>query len=101
MKKNDKKYVLKGLDLKEGTPDSDSPELSEKFFENAKSFKEGFPEAYNDWKKSRGRPKVASPKKIKSFKLSQDVIEAIVTSGKGYNARVENVLRNAINAGQI
>lgn len=101
MKKNDKKYILKGLDLKEGIPDSDSPELSEKFFENAKPFKEGFPEAYKDWKKTRGRPKVASPKKIKSFKLSQDVIEAIVTSGKGYNARVEAVLRNAIISGQI
>ena len=101
MKKNNKKYVLTGLDHEEGIPDSDSPELTEEFFKDAKSFKEGFPKDYKDWKKTRGRPKVAAPKKIKSFKLSQDVIEAIISSGKGYNARVDAVLRNAIVHGQI
>jgi len=46
-------------------------------------------------KRRAGRPKIAKPKKLKSFKLAQDVIEAIVSSGKGYNARVEAVLRKA------
>ena len=101
MKKTDKKYILKGLELKEGVPDKDAPELGEDFFKNAKPFKEEFPEFHASWKKSRGRPKVAAPKKIKSFKLSPDLIDAIVSSGKGYNGRVETALRNAVNQGQI
>ena len=52
-------------------------------------------------KRKRGRPKVEAPKKVKSFKLSQDVIEAIMASGKGYNTRVEAVLRAALAEGRL
>lgn len=100
-KKNKEKYILTGLALEEGKADNDSPELNVEFFKDSKSFKDGFPDDYKKWKKSRGRPKVEAPKKIKSFKLSQDVIEAIVSSGKGYNARVDKVLRDAIDSGRI
>jgi uncharacterized protein (DUF4415 family) len=96
-----KEYILTGLNSEEGTPDEESPELDESFFVNAKPFKEGFPEAYQEWQKSRGRPKVAAPKKLKSFKLSQDVIEAVIASGKGYNAKVDSVLRAAFLQGQV
>lgn len=58
--------------------------------------------AYSIARKAKaGRPKVAKPKKVQSFKLSQDLIEAIVTSGKGYNTRVEAALRAAVEQGQI
>ena len=64
------------------------PELTEEF------------NVYNNGKLvSRGRPRVAKPKKLKSFKLAQDVIDAIVASGKAYNARVEAVLRTAFVGG--
>ena len=64
------------------------PELSEDWFKSA--------DLYEGTKLvRRGRPKVAKPKKLKSFKLAQEVIEAILASGKGYNARVEAVLRQA------
>lgn len=43
----------------------------------------------------RGRPRVLSPKKMQSFKLSQDVIAAVKASGKGFNARVEKILKEA------
>lgn len=64
--------------------------------------KDSFPElaAYSA-KRKAGRPKVDAPKKSKSFKLSQDLIEAIVASGKGYNARVEAMLREGLAQGKI
>ena len=58
--------------------------------------------AYSVARKAKaGRPKVAKPKKVQSFKLSQDLIEAIVNSGKGYNTRVEAALRAAVENGKI
>ncbi|MEK7660606.1 MAG: BrnA antitoxin family protein [Pseudomonadota bacterium] len=64
--------------------------------------KDVFPElAEYSRQRKAGRPPVEAPKKSKTFKLSQDVIEAIVQSGKGYNARVEKVLRESLAAGKI
>ena len=52
-------------------------------------------------KRLRGRPKSPAPKRVKSFKLSPDVIDAVVASGPGYNARVEQALRRALEEGHI
>jgi uncharacterized protein (DUF4415 family) len=52
-------------------------------------------------KRKAGRPKSAAPKRLQSFKLSPDVIEGIKSSGKGYNVRVEAVLRQALEDGRI
>ena len=41
----------------------------------------------------RGRPKSESPKVRVGFRLSADLVEKIWASGKGYNVRVEKVLR--------
>ncbi len=50
---------------------------------------------------ARGRPKAPSPKEMMSFRLPADVIESIKSSGKGYNQRVEAVLRDALTHGRI
>lgn len=73
--------------------EDDVPELTDEFFANARPLRETFPElaAYSE-KRKAGRPKIAAPKRSKSFKLSPSLIEAIVSSGKGYNARVESAL---------
>jgi uncharacterized protein (DUF4415 family) len=52
-------------------------------------------------KRLRGRPKTPAPKRVKSFKLSPDVIDGVVQSGPGYNARVDAVLRQALLEGKI
>ncbi len=57
--------------------------------------------AAHSQKRKVGRPKVAAPKRTKSFKLSPDLIDAIVALGKGYNKRVEAVLRESIAEGRI
>jgi uncharacterized protein (DUF4415 family) len=48
-----------------------------------------------------GRPPVEHPKVQIGFRLSQDVVDRIRASGPGYNAKVEKVLRKALDAGRF
>jgi uncharacterized protein (DUF4415 family) len=80
--------------------DPDNPEWTDADFERAKPFKEVFPEQYKAWK-ARGRPKVEAPKKHIGFRLAPDVVNGIKASGRGYNARVEKVLREALAKGEL
>src|SRR5215467_14049321 len=83
-----------------GIPDEENPELSAADFARAKPFKEVFPEAYKAWRKKLGRPPVASPKVRISLRLAADVVDSIRATGRGYNARVEEVLRAAFASGK-
>lgn len=80
--------------------DDDNPELTAEAFARGKPFSEVFPEQYKAWKKI-GRPPVASPKVHIGFRLAADVVDGIRATGRGYNARVEKVLREAIAKGQL
>ena len=80
--------------------DEDNPEWTEADFARAKPFKEVFPEQYKAWKKM-GRPPVEAPKVHIGFRLAPDVVEGIRATGKGYNARVEKVLRDALSKGEL
>jgi uncharacterized protein (DUF4415 family) len=82
--------------------DVDSPEWTDEMFADAVPLRDVFPElAEYSEKRKAGRPRVAAPKRSKSFKLSPALIEAIVASGKGYNARVEKVLFKALEQGLV
>jgi uncharacterized protein (DUF4415 family) len=48
-----------------------------------------------------GRPRVATPKVHIGFRLAADVVAAIRATGRGYNARVEKVLRDALAKGEL
>jgi uncharacterized protein (DUF4415 family) len=78
----------------------DVPEASDAEFASARPFKEVFPDLYREWKKI-GRPPVATPKVHIGFRLAADVVDAIRATGRGYNARVEKVLRDALAKGEI
>ena len=80
--------------------DEDNPELTDADFARAKPFSEVFPEQYKAWKKL-GRPPVATPKVHIGFRLAADVVAGIRATGKGYNARVEKVLREALAEGKL
>lgn len=80
--------------------DEDIPELIGEDFARAVPFKEVFPEQYRSWK-ARGRPPVEKPKVHVGFRLAADVVEGIKATGKGYNARVEKVLREALAQGKL
>ena len=90
--------------------DDDNPEWTEANFARAKPFKEVFPVQFTEWEASGrapipvkriGRPPVDQPKVHVGFRMSRDVVDRIRASGKGYNARVEKVLREAIEAGRF
>lgn len=74
--------------------------MTEGDFARVKPFKEVFPEQYNTWKKM-GRPPVEMPKVHIGFRLAADVVNGIRATGKGYNTRVEKVLREALAEGQL
>jgi len=78
----------------------DVPEATEAEFAAAKPFKEVFAAQYKAWKKM-GRPPVERPKIHIGFRLAADVAEGIRASGRGYNARVERVLREALAKGEL
>jgi uncharacterized protein (DUF4415 family) len=48
-----------------------------------------------------GRPPVDDPKVHVGFRLARDVVDGIRATGKGYNARVEKVLREALADGRL
>jgi uncharacterized protein (DUF4415 family) len=89
--------------------DDENPEWTAEDFAKAKPFKEVFPEQYAAWEangrrfavKPIGRPPVERPKVQIGFRLAQDVVERIRQSGAGYNARVEKVLREALDNGKF
>ena len=78
----------------------DVPEATDAEFASARPFKEVFPDLYREWKKM-GRPPVAAPKIHIGFRLAADVVHAIRATGRGYNARVEKVLRDALAKGEL
>lgn len=93
--------IKKPADISQRDWDSvDVPEVADEEFARARPFKDVFPEEYAAWKRI-GRPPVATPKVHIGFRLAADVVNAIRASGRGYNARVERVLRDALAKGEI
>ena len=81
--------------------DADIKEWTAEQFAQARPFKEVLPEVFDSWKRGRGRPKVQTPKVHVGFRLAADVVSGIKATGPGYNARVEKVLRNALDRGTL
>jgi uncharacterized protein (DUF4415 family) len=52
-------------------------------------------EAMAEFRRKLGRPKAEAPKVHIGFRLASDVVASIKASGPGYNARVEQALRDA------
>jgi uncharacterized protein (DUF4415 family) len=80
--------------------DEENPEWTAKQTAEARPFSEVFPEQFKAWKKI-GRPPAETPKVHIGFRLAADVVEGVRATGKGYNARVEKLLREAIAKGQL
>ena len=90
-----------GLDP-EAIDDVDNPELTEADFARGRPFVEVFPELAASLRRQGGRPSIHEVPKIHvGFRLAADVVEHLKSSGKGYGARVEQVLRDAIAKGLL
>ena len=81
--------------------DDDNPELTGADFTRARPFPEMFPELARKLKAQGGRLRLAQPKIHIGFRLATKVVEGIKATGKGYNARVERVLREALAQGKL
>jgi uncharacterized protein (DUF4415 family) len=81
--------------------EAEIPEWTEADFARAEPFPRAHPEVYAAWKRGPGRPKLETPKAHTGFRLAADVVDGIKATGKGYNARVESVLREALASGKL
>lgn len=77
--------------------DPDSHELSDEFLHHAKPAGDFFEtETYSALlalKKTRGRPKVETPKVFTAIRLDADLVETFKGTGKGWQTRVNAALR--------
>jgi uncharacterized protein (DUF4415 family) len=61
----------------------------------------GMLNAMKEFHRKLGRPKAEAPKVHIGFRLASDVVASIKASGRGYNARVEQALREAGFGGKV
>jgi uncharacterized protein (DUF4415 family) len=61
----------------------------------------GMLNAMKEFRRKAGRPKAEAPKVHIGFRLASDVVASIKASGRGYNARVEQALREAGFGGKV
>jgi uncharacterized protein (DUF4415 family) len=84
--------------------DEDNPQWTADDFERARPIREADPgmlEAVAEGRRRRGRPPIDDPKVRMGFRLARDVAIGIRASGRGFNARVEKVLREALAQGKL
>ena len=73
----------------------DSPELTDEEVAQARPFAEVFPDLAESIRKARGRPKLETPKQQVSLRLDPEVIEKFKATGKGWQSRINDVLKAA------
>jgi len=80
--------------------DPDNPELDDEWFKKAKPAKAFFsPEVYAALtapKRPRGRPVAENPKVVTLIRLDADLYKALKESGRGWQNRVNFILREKI-----
>jgi len=76
--------------------DPDAPEATDEQIAQAKPFADVFPELAASIKRSRGRPPVDSPKSQVSIRLSPDVLAKLKEQGRGWQSKVDDILRQAV-----
>ena len=74
---------------------SDNPEWTKEDFARAKPFSEVFPELHASIKRSRGRPKIESPKEAVTLRLSPTTVEKFKASGEDWRAKMAKALERA------
>ena len=96
----------KNLDW-EGVPDDENPEWTAEDFKKAKKGRVALEEIFG--KKNAellisgkvGRPKAENPKKLISFRFSNEIVNHLKNQVTGYNRQVENLILEAMQQGRI
>lgn len=82
--------------------DDDAPEWTEEDFKNARRLKDVHPEIVEAFKAlRRGRPPVDDPKRQITLRIRGSLVDALKSHGRGYMARVEKVIEDAIAKGVL
>lgn len=77
--------------------DPDAPELTDEQIATARPFAEVFPALAESIKRSRGRPKVGSPKEAVTLRLSPAAIAGFkAVAGNDWRTRMSETLEKAI-----
>lgn len=83
----------------------DAPELGDDFFSKATPMIAGSPVTGEEYatavKKRMGRPPVAVKRPTLNMRIDPDVLEALKASGRGWQTRVNDLLRADIQAGRL
>jgi uncharacterized protein (DUF4415 family) len=81
---------------KEDWDDAESPPLTKEQIAQAKPFAEVFPDLAETMRKNvGGRPPLEKPKQAISIRLDPDVVAKFKATGKGWQSRVNDVLKKA------
>jgi uncharacterized protein (DUF4415 family) len=75
--------------------DPDAPEATDEQIAQAKPFAEVFPDLMASIKRGRGRPPVEKPLQQISIRLDADVVAKFKATGKGWQARMNDALKQA------
>lgn len=79
--------------------DPENPELTDDQLARMRPAREVFPpeffDAIEEMRRSRGRPKLDAPKKLVTLRLDQDVVEKFRATGRGWQSRINDVLKRA------
>ena len=73
----------------------DAAEASDAVLAQARPFAAAFPELAESIKRARGRPTVEKPRQHVSLRLDPDVLEKFKATGKGWQSRINDALRDA------
>jgi len=76
--------------------DPDAAEATDEQITQAKAFAQAFPDLAESIKRSRGRPPIDAPKQQVSIRLSPDVLAKLKASGRGWQSKVDDILRQAV-----
>ena len=76
--------------------DEENPEWTDEMLAQAKPMVEVDPELVALSKSARGRPKSENPKILLSMRYSPEVVEYFKSTGKGWQTRMDEVLRNYV-----
>ncbi|MDR6758862.1 uncharacterized protein (DUF4415 family) [Mycoplana sp. BE70] len=75
--------------------DPDSAEATDEELAQARPFAEALPDLMEGIRRARGRPSLARSKQQISLRLDPEVIEKFKATGKGWQARINEVLKRA------
>lgn len=76
--------------------DIDNPPMSDKKLATMQPLRKVLPALDKNLKKLRGRPAKEAPKKPISLRLDADIVDWLQSSGKGYQTRMNTLLRDVM-----